>query len=151
MVFGGTPRRSGAARSAARSAASRSQDTDHVPSRSFRIDRIDSVSLLADSYRVPANFSVDGVTRNGKPFQSQDATTLTIRYSPRVARWIAEREKAALANDGSLTLEHPLADEEWAVRHVLQYGPDAEVLAPERVRRAVQECLEGMSRELASA
>jgi predicted DNA-binding transcriptional regulator YafY len=119
--------------------------------RFFRIDRIDSVSLLTDSYRVRADFSVDAITRNGKPFQAEDATTLTIRYSPRVARWIAEREKAALAKDGSLTLEHPMADEQWAMRHVLQYGPDAEVLAPVRVRSAVRECLEAISQELAGA
>lgn len=57
-----------------------------------------------------------------------------MRYGPAVARWIAEREGKPLAADGSLTVEHPLADPEWAVRHVLQYGPDAEVLAPESVR-----------------
>jgi hypothetical protein len=32
--------------------------------------------------------------------------------------------------DGSLVVEHRMADAEWAVRHVLQYGADAEVLAP---------------------
>ena len=51
-----------------------------------------------------------------------------------IARWIAEREGKPLAADGSLTVEHPLADPEWAVRHVLQYGPDAEVVEPESVR-----------------
>jgi predicted DNA-binding transcriptional regulator YafY len=65
-----------------------------------------------------------------------------VRYSPRIARWIAEREKVPLDDDGSLTLEHPLADEEWAVRHVLQYGPEAEVLAPASVRAAVVRTLE---------
>lgn len=27
-------------------------------------------------------------------------------------------------------IEHPLADAEWGVRHVLQYGSEAEVLEP---------------------
>jgi len=31
-------------------------------------------------------------------------------------------------------MEHPLADVQWGVRHVLQYGPDAEVLEPAEVR-----------------
>ena len=66
---------------------------------------------------------------------------MTVRYSPRIARWIAEREEKPLDTDGSLTLEHPVADVHWAVRHVLQYGRDAEVLAPERVRTAVRERL----------
>jgi predicted DNA-binding transcriptional regulator YafY len=69
---------------------------------------------------------------------------LRVRYSPRIARWIAEREGKALAADGSLTVEHPLADPDWAVRHVLQYGPDAEVLEPAAVRQEIVRRLEAM-------
>jgi predicted DNA-binding transcriptional regulator YafY len=67
-----------------------------------------------------------------------------VRYSSRIARWIAEREGKTLAEDGSLTMEHPLADGEWAVRHVLQYGPDVTVLEPSEVREAVRRRLEAM-------
>jgi predicted DNA-binding transcriptional regulator YafY len=38
-------------------------------------------------------------------------------------------------------MEHPLADAHWAVRHVVQYGADAEVLRPASVRRAVKQVL----------
>jgi predicted DNA-binding transcriptional regulator YafY len=62
---------------------------------------------------------------------------MRVRYSPRVARWIAEREGVAVEADGSLTLDHPLADVQWGVRHVLQYGPDAEVLEPPEVREEI--------------
>ena len=65
----------------------------------------------------------------------------TVRFWPAIARWVAEREGKVLEADGSLTLEHPLADVDWAVRHVLQYGPDAEVLSPPAVREAVRERL----------
>ena len=75
--------------------------------------------------------------REGRAFQSEEAGKLVIRYSPRIARWIADREGKSLAPDGSLTLEHPLADADWAVRHVLQYGPDADVIEPASVREAV--------------
>ena len=68
-----------------------------------------------------------------------------MRYSPRIARWIAEREGKPLAEDGSLTLDHPLADTDWAVRHVLQYGPDATVVEPMEVREAVVRRLEAMA------
>jgi predicted DNA-binding transcriptional regulator YafY len=70
-------------------------------------------------------------------FVSDTRRRMTVRYSPRIARWVAEREGASLAADGSLTLEHPIADDAWAVRHVLQYGPDAEVLAPDAMRELV--------------
>ena len=62
---------------------------------------------------------------------------MLVHYSPRIARWIAEREGVELEADGSLTMEHPLADVQWGVRHVLQYGPDAEVLEPAEVREEV--------------
>jgi predicted DNA-binding transcriptional regulator YafY len=82
----------------------------------------------------------------GRAFASDTARRMTVRYSPRIARWVAEREGVALADDGSLTLEHPVADESWAVRHVLQYGPDAEVVTPPSIRELLRERLSGASR-----
>ena len=66
---------------------------------------------------------------------------MTVRYSPRIARWIAEREEGDLADDGSFVVKHPLADTDWAVRHVLQYGPEAEVVEPAAVREAMKKRL----------
>ena len=51
------------------------------------------------------------------------------------------RYKCFLFEDGTLTMEHPLADPHWVIRHVLQYGPDAEVLEPPAMRRAVAEAV----------
>lgn len=79
-------------------------------------------------------------------FHADDAEPLVVRYSARVARWIAEREGRPVEANGSLTMTHPLADTDWAVRHVLQYGPDAEVVAPPRVRDAVRARLERILR-----
>ena len=109
--------------------------------RIFRLDRILAHRLTASSFRLPEGFSLDAVLRDGRVFLARGTATVTIRYGPRIARWIAEREGKPLAADGSLTLEHPLADETWAVRHVLQYGRDAEVLAPESVRERLRRLL----------
>ena len=106
--------------------------------RFFRLDRVEDVLVLDERYRIPAGLSVEKLTVGGKPFYTRSARVLTVRYSPRIARWIAEREQVPLAEDGSLTLDHPLADTDWAVRHVLQYGPDAEVIAPVEVREAIR-------------
>ena len=105
--------------------------------RIFRLDRVEEVESLDARFESPRGFSLDTVIGDGKAFQSGSSATLKVRYSPRIARWIAEREGKPLAEDGSLTLEHPLADTDWAVRHVLQYGPDATVLEPAEVREAV--------------
>lgn len=113
--------------------------------RFYRVDRTECAEPLEDGFAHPEGFSLPDVLRDGRAFGAAGAGTMTVRYSPRVARWVAEREGQPLAPDGSLTLEHPVADDEWAMRHVLQYGPDAEVVAPARLRSALLERLEGMA------
>jgi proteasome accessory factor C len=112
--------------------------------RIFRLDRVEEVESLDARFESPRGFSLDSVLADGRAFQAAASTTLKVRYSPRIARWIAEREGMPLAQDGSLTLEHPLADTDWAVRHVLQYGPDATVLEPAEVREEVVRRLAAM-------
>jgi predicted DNA-binding transcriptional regulator YafY len=108
--------------------------------RFFRLDRVESVDVLDESCERDDTVSAR-VQEVGRAFASDTTQRMTVRYSPRIARWVAEREGASLSDDGSLTLEHPVADESWAVRHVLQYGPDAEVLEPDSLRRTLAERL----------
>lgn len=112
--------------------------------RFFRLDRVEGVEMLEERYERPRSFSLEAVMREGKAFRAEGVGTLRVWYSPRIARWIAEREGKEVGADGSLVLEHPLADEDWAVRHVLQYGPDAEVLEPPEVRAEVVRRLEAL-------
>lgn len=109
--------------------------------RVFRADRIESAVPERGTYEIPATFSVNEAISAGKAFRADDSETMTVKYSPRIARWISEREEGELADDGSFTVAHPLVDHAWAVRHVLQYGPDAEVIGPAQVREAVSEKL----------
>lgn len=114
--------------------------------RVFRMDRVVGAELLEEGFERVDGFSLDDVLKEGRVFQSDEHETLRVRYSPRVARWIAERERRTLDADGGLVVEHPLADPEWGVRHVLQYGPDAEVVGPEGMRGRVRGRLGEMAR-----
>lgn len=105
--------------------------------RFFRLDRMERSALLDATFDYPEGFSADALIEDGKLFRSEAAGTMRVRYSPKIARWIAEREGKPVGADGSLTLEHPLADRAWAMRHVLQYGPDAEVLEPAELRSEI--------------
>lgn len=108
--------------------------------RVFRADRIVRAWLMPTKEVVqPDDFSLHRLLDDGRVLIGEVSEALVVRYSARIARWIAEREQGVKEQDGSFVVEHPLADDDWAVRHVLQYGPDAEVLAPERVRDAVRE------------
>jgi proteasome accessory factor C len=114
--------------------------------RVFRMDRVESVTPLPDRFEVPPTFSVAAALREGKGLQVDSPPAgMKVRYSARIARWIAEREGVPVDGDGSLTVEHPLADAEWGVRHVLQYGPDALVLEPDSVREEVVRRLAAMA------
>ena len=114
--------------------------------RHYRLDRIEAVSVLDESFSADATVK-NRVMESGRAFASDTTRRMTVRYSPRIARWVAEREGAALAADGSLTLDHPVADETWAVRHVLQYGPEAEVLDPPEMRAVMASRLSEMADE----
>ena len=114
--------------------------------RFFRMDRVHRVELLDERFEPSDAGAADDVP-NGPMFRAEGAGTVTIRYSPAIARWIAERAGKPVDADGSLTLEHPCADTDWAVRHVLQYGPDAEVIAPAGIRASVRERLGRMAAE----
>lgn len=118
--------------------------------RVFRMDRVEGATPLAERFDAPLASTIDAVLREG-PFHADRPERMMVRYSPRVARWIAEREGRELAGDGSLTVERPLADPSWGLRHVLQYGPDAEVVAPEWMRERVVERLRDMAGIAAAA
>jgi predicted DNA-binding transcriptional regulator YafY len=112
--------------------------------RFFRVDRVQSASPTGQVFE--ANFDLDSVVGGERALVSESSERLVVRYSPRIARWIGEREEGVTAADGSLVVSHPLADDAWAVRHVLQYGPEAEVLEPTRVREKLAETLRAMGR-----
>ncbi|HEU4994615.1 MAG TPA: WYL domain-containing protein [Gemmatimonadaceae bacterium] len=109
--------------------------------RIFRVDRIEGIELLTESFEPPI-IDVDKLLADGTAFVGSPPRTLRVRYSPRVARWIAEREQGTRLANGSFEVEYPLADTDWAVRHALQYGPEAEVIEPAEVRVAIVERLQ---------
>ncbi|MCY7378226.1 MAG: WYL domain-containing protein [Gemmatimonadaceae bacterium] len=108
--------------------------------RFFRLDRVEAIRVLDETFERDGAAAVR-VQETGRAFVSDTSRRMTVRYSPRIARWVAEREGQPLAADGSLTMEHPVADESWAIRHVLQYGPDAELIAPPELRAMMSKTL----------
>lgn len=111
--------------------------------RLFRIDRIGEVTLTERVHQVPTEFTAESLMVDGRPWVSDvPSPMMTVRYSPAIARWIAERDGLPLEGDGSAVRTMPLGDREWAVRHVLQYGPDARVVEPADLRQEVRARLE---------
>lgn len=123
-------------------------DADGV--RAFRLDRILAVTPLDGSFDVPDDFDArdhidGGGALPGGVFRADDTIEVTVRYSPRIARWIEERASAGTEpaesrptvekrSDGSVEVRHFVADLGWLVRHVLYHGPEAEVIDPPALR-----------------
>jgi predicted DNA-binding transcriptional regulator YafY len=111
--------------------------------RDFALHRIRKVTLTDEPFQVTEGFKLDRyradafrIEKGGRPLN------VAVRFSPRQARWIRERTWHRSARiqdrlDGGciLRLRVPLTSE--LTRWVLQYGPDAEVLAPKALRKDV--------------
>lgn len=110
--------------------------------RVFRVDRIVTAEVREELVRAADAEETASALDDGTPFVTTTTPSeLVVRYSPAIARWIAERDGLGLEADGAAIRTHPLADREWAIRHVLQYGPDAMILEPAELREAVVERL----------
>jgi len=112
--------------------------------RQFRLDRVQGVKTLDSTFEAPTGFALEATIKDGRPFLNEVDGRVTIRYRGPAARWVAEDEGGAVQADGSLVKEYPLADPDWAVRQVLRWGVNAEVVAPQGVRARVLERLAGL-------
>lgn len=113
--------------------------------RIFRLDRIAEISLLDESAAIPHEFNLDNVLLEGRGILNRTVESLTVKYSPSIARWIAEREDAQMLDDGAAVIKYPLLDDDWAVRHTLQYADEAELMSPARTVERLRDCLAVMT------
>lgn len=125
--------------------------------RTFAVERIRSIDLLAETFTAPPDFKVDeylkgawGITRGG------DLVTVTAVFSKAIARYIRERTWHASQQvrdlaGGRLQLTLKVADTVELKRWLLGFGADAEVLAPAALREALRLEAERLAVRLASA
>lgn len=110
--------------------------------RIFRLDRMISAVALDEPADIPDHFELEATLVGGRALVNTAEEVLRVQYSAHIARWIAEHGKVEEQPDGSVIVEHALLDDEWAVRHVLQYGPEAKVLSPPRILASIKQRME---------
>jgi predicted DNA-binding transcriptional regulator YafY len=104
--------------------------------RTFRVDRIGELSLLADAFQIPADFSAREFL--SRDFQGQEQVQAKLRFAPQAARtarlnkpyWDSLEEQA----DGSVIVSMSAPDLNWAVSSILFHGPLVTVLEPPELR-----------------
>jgi predicted DNA-binding transcriptional regulator YafY len=114
--------------------------------RLFSLDRIQSTTDTNDPAPAPDEDTVDrylGAAFGIFTGEARDWTVL--RFTQEAAHWVAEEtwhpEQIGTWRAGSFELQVPFSDERELVREVLKFGPDCEVVAPERLRETVAERL----------
>lgn len=107
--------------------------------RRFRADRALGAEVLDDvfTWRPDVPLVEDRSDLFQPPADGTD--DVRVRFSPQIARWISERyPQSEPQPDGSVIVTFVTASVNWLVRHVLQYGDEAEVLEPAAYRDAVR-------------
>ena len=115
--------------------------------RIFAIHRIRRATPTTEPYEPPEGFSFRKFMADAFGIQKgEKAVSVQVRFAPRQARWIRERRwhRSARVQEelgGSLVLHLKIAETSEIVRWVMQFGSEAEVLAPASLRRAVSDQL----------
>ena len=109
--------------------------------RHFRADRVIDVALEDETFTLQPDHRdvetpAETLRRDAPP------VPVRVRFSPAIARWLAERyPHARRLEGGGLEVEFPVLEPHWLVRHILQYGADAEVIEPPAVRALMRRVL----------
>jgi proteasome accessory factor BC len=102
----------------------RSRDAE----RSFRLDRMRSATVTAETFEPRAGFQPRGF---------RDARTAKVLYLKGVAaRWAVERGATAL-KDATALAEMPVGSPEWLIGEILSQRGEAILLEPEEMRKEV--------------
>jgi predicted DNA-binding transcriptional regulator YafY len=116
--------------------------------RSFRIDRIREARRRDATFERPGRgFSLERFEKREMNFPKRFDVTATVRFSRAVARWVREARKGEAmqeARDGDLLVTMRAASVPWLLNEVLGYGPNAEIVGPPEMRRAMAEHLAAM-------
>lgn len=107
--------------------------------RHFRADRVIDIMLEAETFTPRDGYGAGG----DAVFRAAEVPDeVRVRFSPAVARWLAERiPTASRGSDGSLEVTYRVVEPAWLVRTVLQYADEAEVIGPPEYRRVMARAL----------
>ena len=104
--------------------------------RHFRVDRILDAVPAEEYYQPRPDFT----PADDSFAPPAETTAVKVRFSPAIARWLKERHPAAeSAPEGGIVVTYQVANPEWLIRYVLQYGPEAEIVGPESFRELMRD------------
>ena len=119
-------------------------DHDRRDKRTFAVDSIIDLTVLAQTFTKPTSFSIEDFASNSISgvLHSDKTQEVRVRFLPRVAkaaaaaRIVADRNVARL-QDGSAEITYNVSDVDELCRWVLGWGPQAEIVSPPEARDRV--------------
>jgi predicted DNA-binding transcriptional regulator YafY len=116
----------------------------HGEARTFRVDRIRGVALLATTFSQISNFNLQEYLKGET--QAQPHVMARLRFAPEAVNIVEGNrsywETVETNPGGSVDVTFPAPTLEWAASTVLAYSPSAEVVAPPELRAMVSDWLE---------
>ena len=119
-------------------------DQERQDLRNFRLDRIENLSVTAQTFERPAGFKLD----QSRPDDDRPVT-VRVRFDKKVARWVRESRYFYITelqdeSDGGLTATLQVRQESEVLGWLLGWGRQAQVLEPTSLQRLLIEELEGI-------
>jgi len=120
--------------------------------RNFSVGRIEEWKLLKEKFTRDPKFSI--ASYMGTAFQAErggESVDVVIRFAPQAARYVREKhwhdtQMVEEQGDGGLILKLNTSGLGEVKRWVLQYGGDAEVIAPANLRKEFKKEIKSMTR-----
>ncbi len=114
---------------------------NHDQVRTFRVDRIDDLSLTAQDFQIPGDFDIQFYLAN--EWKDQPQIRVRMHFAAEGAH-LAHYNRAIWCSmedqpDRSVVVTMTAPDLNWAASNALMYGPWVTVLEPEELRRMVAE------------
>lgn len=107
--------------------------------RSFRVDRILSITLLGENFQIPDTFDVHDFLE--REFLDLPQIPVRMRFNPDAAHFaLADRliwDSIVEEENGTIVVTFSSVDLSWTAGQVLAYGPSVEILEPEELRKLV--------------
>jgi predicted DNA-binding transcriptional regulator YafY len=120
--------------------------------RDFAVARIRKITPAHETIRLPEDLPSikDQTRRHFGIMQGHETTEVTLRFTPKIAPWIAEqiwhpRQQTGTDPDGSLLLTFPAADFRELVKIILGHGAEVSVVKPRKLQRLVREEINKMA------
>jgi CRISPR-associated endonuclease/helicase Cas3 len=112
--------------------------------RTFKVERIERVTLLQEKYEIPAEFDPRRLLEDawGIWFTEQEPVEVVLQFAPRVTHRVGETrwhrsEQVTQLDDGSLLWRAWVAEPREMLPWIRGWGADVEVVEPESLRKVI--------------